>query len=69
MSIFIETQSLSVALTLSLHIKNIDFLFPSVSHVWTFVGNNSQSHTHTRAQTYIYVAGQINDALVTLKWK
>ena len=26
MSIFIETQSLSVALTFSLHIKNIDFL-------------------------------------------
>lgn len=64
MSIFIETQSSSVALTLSLHIKNIDSLFPSASQVWTFVGDNSQ---HLKPQ--IHVTGQINGALVTFKWK
>lgn len=37
MSIFIETQSLSVALTFSLHIKNIYFLLMFHSRVSPFV--------------------------------
>lgn len=69
MSIFTETQSLSVALTLSLHIKNIDFFFPCASQVWTFVSDNTQHLTPTPPTPQIHVTWQINGALVTFKWR
>lgn len=48
MSIFIETQSLSVALTFSLHIKNIDFLwmFFFCVQVWPRLVRNSSHSYH-----------------------
>lgn len=56
MSIFIETQSLSVALTFSLHIKNIDFLlmFFFCVPVWPcVVGNSLQYHIQLLHNSHI----------------
>lgn len=47
MSIFIETQSLSVALTFSLHIKNIDFLLD------VFLSCRDESQTRLAAAFWV----------------
>lgn len=78
MSIFIETQSLSVALTFSLHIKNIDFLlmFFFCVQVWPCVVSNSShsyhiwllSNCHINVK-FLILCDCIEDNSQAVRWK
>ena len=69
MSIFIETQSLSVALTFSLHIKNIDLLwmFPlCVDFRQSLAVVHIHSFTYWKALTKFHINIQMNDVLIEI---